>query len=165
MQQEISGRHVSLIFDGTTHVAEAFVLILRYVDDQRNIQQRVVGLMLLAKSLAGEEVARLLIETLSTKLGIASTHIIAAIRDRASVNSVAMHTIKVVYSKIFDVGCYSHTLDHVGEKMDTSVLHDFIKGWVSLFAHSPKTRLAWSTLTGLSPPTYSTVRWWSRYEV
>ena len=162
VQQEISGRHVSLIFDGTTHVAEAFVVILRYVDDQWNIQQRVVGLMLLAKSLAGEEVARLLIETLSTKLGIASTHIIAAIRDRASVNSVAMRTIKVVYPKIFDVGCYSHTLDHVGEKMDTSVLHDFIKGF---FAHSPKTRLAWSTLTGLSPPTYSTVRWWSRYEV
>ena len=58
VQQEISGRHVSLIFDGTTHVAEAFVVILRYVDNQWNIQQRVVGLMLLAKSLAGEEVAR-----------------------------------------------------------------------------------------------------------
>ena len=117
--------------------------------------------MLLAKSLAGEEVVRPLIKTLSTKLGIASTHIVVAIHDRASVNSVAMCTIKVLYHKIFDVGCYSHTLDHVGEKMDTSVLNDFIKGWVSLFAHSPKTRLAWSTLTGLSPPTYSTVRWWS----
>ena len=58
VQQEISGRNVSLIFDGTTHVAEAFVVILRYVDDQWNIQQRVVGLMLLAKSLAGEEVGR-----------------------------------------------------------------------------------------------------------
>ena len=165
VQKEISGRHVSFIFDGTTHVAEAFVMILHYVDDQWCIQQRVVSLMLLAKSLAGEEVARLLIETLSTKLGIASANVIAATRDRASVNSVAMRTIKVVYPKIFDVGCYSHTLDHVGEKMDTLILNEFIKGWISLFAHSPKTRLAWSSLTGLPPPTYSAVRWWSKYEV
>ena len=106
-----------------------------------------------------------LIETLSTKLGIASANVIAATRDRASVNSVAMRTIKVVYPKIFDVGCYSHTLDHVGEKMDTLILNEFIKGWISLFAHSPKTRLAWSSLTGLPPPTYSAVRWWSKYEV
>ena len=83
VQKEISGRHVSFIFDGTTHVAEAFVMILRYVDDQWCIQQRVVSLVLLAKSLAGEEVARLLIETLSTKLGIASANVIAATRDRA----------------------------------------------------------------------------------
>ena len=82
-------------------------MILRYVDDQWCIQQRVVSLVLLAKSLAGEEVARLLIETLSTKLGIASANVIAATRDRASVNSVAMRTIKVVYPKMWVV---THTL-------------------------------------------------------
>ena len=31
--EEISGRSVSIIFDGTTHVAEGFVLILRFVGD------------------------------------------------------------------------------------------------------------------------------------
>ena len=33
IQQEISGRPVSIIFDGTTHVAEAFVVVLRFVND------------------------------------------------------------------------------------------------------------------------------------
>lgn len=52
VQKEISGgRHVSFIFDGITHVAEALVVILRYVDDECCIQQRVVSLLLLAKSL------------------------------------------------------------------------------------------------------------------
>ena len=60
------------------------------------IQQRVAKIILLAKSLSGEEVERLLIETLSTTLGISSTHVIAAIRDRAAGNSAAMHTVKVL---------------------------------------------------------------------
>ena len=76
-----------------------------------------------------------------------------------------MRTVKVVYSSILDIGCFSHTLDHVGERLRTQQLDTFFKAWVSLFVHSPKTRLLWRTQTGLSPPLYSTTRWWSRYEV
>ena len=86
-------------------------------------------------------------------------------RDRASVNNVAMRTISVVYNQLMDVGCFSHTLDHVGEKMITPVLEEFIKAWISLFAHSPKSRLLWRTQTGLSSPSYSATRWWSKFEV
>ena len=75
--------------------------------------------MLLAKSLTGAEVDQLVIETLSTELGIPSHHVIAAVRDRASVNNVAMCTVQVLYHQIFDVGCFSHTLDHVGEKVNS----------------------------------------------
>ena len=98
-------------------------------------------------------------------IGIASHLITAAMRDRASVNSVAMRTIAVLYPCMFDVGCLSHTLDHVGERMQTPVLDLFIKGWIGMFAHSPKTRLAWTTQTGLPSPTYSATRWWSKFEV
>lgn len=38
IQNEISGKKVSVIFDGTTHVCEALAIILRYVDDQYKIQ-------------------------------------------------------------------------------------------------------------------------------
>ena len=70
--------------------------------------------------------------------------------------------MKVVYSSILDIGCFSHTLDHVGERysLTPSSKHGF-----SLFAHSPKARLLRRMKTGLSPPSYSTTRWWSRYEV
>ena len=163
IKQQISGRPVSIIFDGTTHVAEAFVLVLRFVDDW--IVKRVGRLMLLAKSLTGEEVARLLIQALSTELGISSQLIIAAMRDRASVNSVAMCTVSVLYNRVFDVGCISHTLDHVGERMNTQVLDVFVKSWIGMFSRSPKTRLAWTTQTGLPSPSYSETRWWSKFEV
>ncbi len=66
---------------------------------------------------------------------------------------------------MMDVGCFAHTLDHVGENMQTPILEEFIKAWISLFAHSPKSRLVWRTQTGLSPPSYSATRWSSTFEV
>lgn len=58
--------------------------------------------------------------------------------DRASVNSVAMRTIKVMYPQVLDIGCFSHTIHHVGEKLVTPVLDEFVSAWVLLFSHSPK---------------------------
>ena len=164
IQREMSGRPVSIIFDGTTHVAEAFVVVLRFVEDWC-VKQRVSKLLLLVKSLTGKHVARLLVESLSTELGIASHLVIAAMHDRASVNAVAMHTVSVLYNRMFDFGCLSHTIDHVGEHLSLPVLNDFIKGWIGIFSHSPKMRLAWRTLTGLPPPSNSATRWWSKFEV
>ena len=164
MNDKNNGRHVAIIFDGTTHVCEAFVIVLRYVDKDFVIKQCVRRLMLPAKSITGEEVARQLITAVSTELSIGTNFVVAAMRDRASVNNVAIRTISVIYNEMMDVGCFSHTLDHVGENMKTPILDDFIKAWISLFAHSPKSRLAWRTQTGLSTPTYSATRWWSKFE-
>ena len=41
-------------------------------------------------------------------------------------------------SLLLDIGCYSHTINHVGEHFVTPVLEQFFKAWVGLFAHSPK---------------------------
>ena len=32
LKQEIEGKHVSVLFDGTTHICEALVVVLRFVD-------------------------------------------------------------------------------------------------------------------------------------
>ena len=63
------------------------------------------------------------------------------------------------------MGCFSHTLNRVGEKFVTPILDDFVRCWISLFSRSPKTGLAWKTRTNLPVPTYSTTRWWSKWEV
>ena len=65
-----------------------------------NVKQCLCGLKFMAKSLSGEEVARLLIEFISTELGICSSLIIAAMHDRASVNAVAM-PLSLFYTKMF----------------------------------------------------------------
>ena len=61
--------------------------------------------------------------------------VVAASRDRAAVNDVAMRTVKVIYGSALDIGCFSHTLDHVGERLKTPQLDVLLKAWISLFAH------------------------------
>ena len=70
LKEKISGKHVGIIFDETTYVCEAFVVVLRYVTQDWVIKQQVCKMMLLGKSLTGEEVATQLITSLSTELSI-----------------------------------------------------------------------------------------------
>ena len=164
LKKEINGKHLSIIFDGTTHVCEALVIIVRYFHEWR-IKQKVCRLMLLAKALTGEELARQLITAISTELSVQPGLVVAGMRDRASVNTVAMCTISVIYNNMMDIGCFSHTLDHVGEKMCTPTLDEFMTSLISLFSRSPKAKLIWRGQTGVSMVSYSSTRWWSKFEV
>ena len=84
-----SQENISVFFDGTTHHGEALAIILHFVDDDWCIQQCLVCLQLLAKSMTGEEVARELISCPSVMYGISSEYLIASMHDRVSVNNVA----------------------------------------------------------------------------
>ena len=86
-------------------------------------------------------------------------------RDRFSVNSVAMATLKLLYPSLLDVGCFSYTFDRVGEHFKVPIADEFTRLWISLFSQSPKARLAWRSYCGRAVPTYSETRWWSQCEV
>ena len=117
--------NTSVIFDGTTRMGEAMGIVVRYITSDWKIQQRLVRLQLLAQSMSGEEVARELITTLSVHYSVSSNSLLATMRDRASVNDVALRTLKVIYPALLGVGCFSHTLDLVGNKFCTPLLTDF----------------------------------------
>ena len=81
----------------------------------------------------GEEVARELINVLSVNLGVQSHLLLGAMRDRGSVNNVAMRVVRIVYPSCLDICCFSHILDIVGEKFKAPVLNMFSSLWLSLF--------------------------------
>lgn len=139
IKEDIAGKNVAIIFDGTTHICEVFVIVIRYIDRDWVLQQHVCRLML---SNTEEECARQFVTAISTELSISPELVVAAMRDRARVNDVAMRTISVIYNNIMDVKFFLHTLDRVGDKMTTPILDEFIKGLISLLAHSPKARLS-----------------------
>ena len=87
IKAEILGKAVSVVFAGH---GEAMAIVVRFVDDSFSIQQRLVCLQLLAKSMSGEEIAQELINTLSTEYSINSNLLLAAMHDRASCNGAAM---------------------------------------------------------------------------
>ena len=51
IKDKIYNKHVGVIFDGTTHTCEALAIILRSISDSFTIEQRLVRIQLLAKSL------------------------------------------------------------------------------------------------------------------
>ena len=105
----MNGNYVSVIFDGTTGLGEAFAIVLHFISDS-NIKQRLIKFQILVKTMTGEEIARVLISVLQVNYGINSNKLVACMHDRASANGAAMQTIKVIFPLIVDIGCYSHTL-------------------------------------------------------
>ena len=129
------------------------------------ISQRLLRVQMMAKSMTGEEIARELIHVLSINYSVNPNSLLAAMRDRASVNNVAMRTLKVVYPTLVDAGCFSHAINLAGESFKTPTLSEFLHLWVSLFAHSPKARLLWKEQVGFAVRSYSATRLWSQWEV
>jgi len=125
-------------------------IIVRFVSDNWGIQQRLICVQLLAKSLSGEEIARELISVLQVHYKVSASALIGAMHDRASINAVVMRTVQVIYPQIQDIGCFPHTVDHLGEQFVTPVLDEFVSAWVLLFSHSPKPRLVWQNRVGRS---------------
>lgn len=165
LKAEIQGRSVSLAFDGSTRQGEALAIVLRYLDSNWKIQQRLVRLQIVSKSLRGEQLARLLLVCLSTELQIAPDKLVAAMRDGAAVNTAALRDVKVLYSDILSVVCFCHTIDRAGRLFDTPTLDLFVQWWTSLFAHSVAAKLKWKVRTGQSMKSYSGTRWWSKWEM
>jgi len=62
---------------------------------------------LLARPVTGDELAQEVLTFLSTELGAASTKLLASIRDRASVNGKAMHTIGIMFPVVMTLAAYA----------------------------------------------------------
>ena len=143
-------KHVSIIFDGSTHLGEALAIILRFVRDDFVIKQCLIRLLILAKSLSRQELTWELPACLSTNFQLPPEKVIAASRDGAGVNGAALRQLSVFYPSIFDVICFSHSLDNIGDLFVIQMLAEFTHLWITLFARSPASRLAWRTQTGTS---------------
>eukprot|EP00112_Aurelia_sp_Birch-Aquarium-sp1_P014586 Seg3162.1 transcript_id=Seg3162.1/GoldUCD/mRNA.D3Y31 product="hypothetical protein" protein_id=Seg3162.1/GoldUCD/D3Y31 len=155
----------SVVFDGSSRLGEALAIVIRFIDKNWNIQERLVRLETLAKSLKHQELAQRLIQCLAVDYSIQPNFILAAMRDGAAVNEAAINQIKFYFPSIFNVTCFSHVVDTSGKRFQFRLLDTFFKYWNAMFAHSPAVRLAWKTRTGKAMRTHSVTRWWSKWEV
>ena len=80
-------------------------------------------------------------------------------------NGASLRQLRFFYSNLFDVVCFSHTIDNVGNHFEFRILDSFTQYWVSLFAHSFNARLLWKEKTGQAMRTHSDTRWWSKWDI
>ena len=109
---------------------------------------------MLSKSHTGGETAHESVQTLSVSYGISSDYLVA-MRDRTSVNSVAIEIVKIIYPNALDVGYFSHVFDRVGEHFNIPILTKFIGNWlytvyILYFSHSIETNFLCKQRTGSS---------------
>ena len=162
ISKEILGKELSIIFDGTTRDGEALAVLTRFVQDWE-VKVRLVRFQLVKSSVNGDELARIIIEVLHRKLNVPQGYVLAAMRDRAPVNTKALQTVSVLYPEMLDVGCISHFLDRVGTKCNTPVLKQFMTKWNLIFT-SMKGRRVRKEVSGKAMPQYNAIRWWSYWE-
>ena len=81
LKMELAGKCMSVIFDGTTRYGEAIAILVRFIDHEFCVQQRLIRMQLLAKSMTGEEVARELISSLPVAFGISSEQLVGSMHD------------------------------------------------------------------------------------
>ena len=112
----------------------------------------------------GEELAQKLMTCLAVDYNFGSSAIIGGMRDGTSVNGAVLRQLLFFYPKLFDVVCFSHTIDNVGDHFEFHILDSFAHYWKSMFAHSYNARLVWKERTGVSIHTFSDTRWWSQWE-
>ena len=164
--KEVAGQRVTIIFDGTTRLGEALVVLLRWIPaDFSKVEQRLIAFRTTFKHTSGAELAKLLMSVLLTTMKLLPNHIVGGARDSCSTNGVAMRTIKAVLSNMQDFMCISHTLSHTGEHVELSTLNEFMTPWLSLVQNHPAAKTEWKNSIGTAMVGYSTIRWCSREEV
>ena len=104
-------------------------------------------------------------KSLAVDFSIRPTNLLAAMKDGAAVNQAALRQVKVYFPQLFDVTCFSHTIDNVGKHCEFRVLDKFSQYWASMFSHSPNIGLAWKIRTGTAMQSYCPTRWWSKWEM
>ena len=156
---------LSVIFDGSTRQGEAIALIVRIVDNNWNIIQRLVRIDVCPKSVNANELAQVLNQCLSVDYEVRANSFLAAMRDSASVKQAALDRITFIFPKMLNVVCFSHTLDNVGNHLVIPTLVEFGSLWIRMFRHSCKAKLLWKDLIGQTSRSYSETRQWSKWEV
>ena len=158
-------RDLSLSFDGSTRQGEAIVIVVYFLDDDWSIQQRLIKIDICEKAVNTVGLAHVLNEYLSVDYGIRGNSLLGAMKDGASVNQAVMERIKFIFTKVFNVVCFSYTSDNVGNHFQIPTLPEFGNLWIRMFSHSHKAKLLWQEQTGRKPKSYSETPWWSKWEV
>ncbi|PFX14310.1 DNA-directed primase/polymerase protein [Stylophora pistillata] len=140
-------RDISVIFDGSTRQGEAIAIIVRFMDNDWNITQRLVRIQVCSKSVNANELAQVLNQCLSVEYGVRGNSLIAAMRDGASVNQAALNIVSFIFPNMLNVVCFSHTLDNVGNHFEIPTLKEFGSMWIRMFRNSCKAKLLWKDLT------------------
>ena len=166
LRVEHENEFVAIIFDGTTRLGEAINVCTRFCPaDFSAIFKRLVAFKTVAKHMDGAGLFKLLSIIIAKQLQISYDQVVCGGCDSCSTNGVARRSLKTLCTGMSSFLCVSHTLHHTGEHMGLDTVEEFLTPLLLLISHSETAKSLWKQLTGTAMVAYSTIRWWSRWEV
>jgi len=122
---ELGGKYFVVIWDGTTRVAEVYVVVVRFWAKGK-VQQRVIGLRLLDHPLTGPENCGVLM-SVAAQVDLQWDHCLMFMSDRAKTNDVAVEMMKPQAPVAMIGDCFPHTICHVGDENELNILDGLVK--------------------------------------
>lgn len=163
LRAKVQGERVFLIFDGTSRLGEAFALVVRWMNDQFELNERLLSFRTLKSSLNADQLVMHLTSTIVGG-GIQLDNVIGFARDGVAVNGKAMRQMQQgMQVPIVDIRCLAHFLDLVGDRYDGDLAEEFMKAWRQATARD-KAKSLFAFLVSTSVVASSDVRWWTSWE-
>jgi len=171
---ELRDQDLSIVYDATPRQGELMVVVARLVkEDQDKKTARIQHILFYISTLADSLNAASLSAEVSTALSqrqILDRNVPAAAMDRCFTNSASaeeMNAAAGVTNSLqrLTVYCFSHMINNAGEKAEF-VLLSYMWGLLQkVFSLSNATKEVFLRVTKKAFPSYSSTRWFSKYDV
>jgi hypothetical protein len=164
---------IFLVHDGTNRFSEFYAIVVRWVDDTFNLQERLVEM----EAFTGKHNAAGLVHLLNrllVDLGVDAgdslsdppkpSQLLGCQRDREATNAAASEGLVKMHHCAFNLECCSHALNKVGENLRTPNLVVF-KDQLAIACNSSAFRDHCRQYVPRAFRKPSSIRWWSVWEL
>ena len=167
---ELRDQYVGIAFDGTTRLGEAINITGRWCSSEFRLVKRLLDITTLEQHVTHQFLASHISDVTGRQRSIPNAMIVNTARDSVAVNGAACRLLTAgTYTSAADTLCFCHTLCHVGEHFELTVLDEFMTPWLELVGgRNPHAgaKLLWKqTVAPDTVPGYSNVRWYAKAEI
>ena len=149
-----------MIFDGTPHIGDLLGVVARYLDDDWNVRQDLLGVAHASKALDHDGLAVLIDKIVVKDAKLDFTNCFGSMRDAASVNGAVLDGISALLPNNTNITCFSHMWNRVGATLYGPTLNAFKGAWAQHFGHSTNAVTDFRREFGLSPANPNNNRWY-----
>ena len=150
----------SIMFDGTTRLGELMNVVARWCTKDFHLVQRLIALRTFAKHLNAQQLAVFITQLLLGTLKMSIKNVTGFERDSAAINGASVRTLTTTFTSAENLLCICHTLCHLGEHFELSLLDAFMTLWIKLIYGPGKAAAeVWRAAIGENVKGHSAVRW------
>jgi len=158
---------LAVIFDGTPNVAEVFGIVVRYIDKNNKLQQKVLALNFYEKGFTANDLTAVIMDVLIVQWKFPRDYIRFFMCDGCPVNAAGLSDIYPMCKSSAQIICMSHSANVVGKTIwqCLPLAKEFQETWGSMVTLSFRARQIFKAVAKVATRTSCEVRWYNGWEI